>query len=163
MLIWPFLGKNSYFSTFSFSNLKPICHLFTSKLGNLGCLGRLKVAKKVKNGPQNIVKVAKTPYFSTFLGLSPGSIGRFCSKVVQMCSFTRSSTSRDPFGRTFSVRLMAKNTALCAVARNEQIKWWKTMFAVLLWRCYYPIKHARSMIDQHRPLLVSFLRWLSLL
>ena len=80
----------------------------------MGHLGKLKEAKKVKNSPQNIVKVTKTPYFSTFLGLSPGSIGRFCSKVVQMCNFTRSSTSRDPFGRTFLVGLIGKKPALCS-------------------------------------------------
>ena len=121
MLISPFLGKNSYFCISSFSNFKPICHLFTSKLGNLGHIGRLKVTKKVKNSTQNIVKVARTLYVSILRGLSPGSICRFCSKVVQMCSFARSSTSRDPFGRTFSAGLILKKPR-CAVGRSADIE-----------------------------------------
>ena len=38
-----------------------------------------------------------------------------------MCSFAHPSTSRDPFGRTFSVRLMAKNTALCGRCRQRGV------------------------------------------
>ena len=113
MLIWPFLGKNSYFCNWSLLILKPIYHLFTCELGNLGCLGRPEAAKKVINSHQNIIKVAKTPYFITYPGFSPGSICRFCLKVVQMCSFACPSTSRNQFGCLISAGLRPKKTALC--------------------------------------------------
>ena len=113
MLIWPFLGKNSYFCNWSLSILKPIYHLFTCELGNLGCLGKPEAAKKVINSHQNIIKVAKTPYFITYPGFSPGSICRFCLKVVQMCSFACPSTSRNQFGCLISAGLRPKKTALC--------------------------------------------------
>ena len=61
----------------------------------------------------NIAKVAKTPYFGTYLGFSPGSICRFCLKVVQMCSFACPSTSRNQFGCLISAGLRPKKTALC--------------------------------------------------
>ena len=113
MLIWPFLGENSYFCNWSLLILKPIYHLFTCELGNLGCLGRPEAAKKVINSHQNIIKVAKTPYFITYPGFSPGSICRFCLKVVQMCSFACPSTSRNQFGCLISAGLRPKKTALC--------------------------------------------------
>ena len=69
--------------------------------------------KKVKNSPQNIVKAAKTPDLGTYPGFSPGSICRFCRKVVQMCSFVCLSTLRDRFGCPISARLIPKKTALC--------------------------------------------------
>ena len=108
MLIWPFLGKNSYFLTVSYSNSKPISYYFTGKLGNLGYLGRLKVAKKVRNNQKNIKKVAKTPYFSPFLGFSPGSIERIGWKSFHKFGFARSSTSCDRFGCPFSAGLILK-------------------------------------------------------
>ena len=119
MLIWPFLGKNSYFCNWSLLILKPIYHLFTCELGNLGCLGRSEAAKKVINSHQNIIKVAKTPYFITYPGFSPGSICRFCLKVVQMCSFACPSTSRNQFGCLISAGLRPKKTALCARHRSS--------------------------------------------
>ena len=73
-----YFGQNSYFSNFKFSVFKQFYNLFTSKLGNLGCLRRTEVAVKAKNSPKNIIKVAKTPYFGTHPKLSPKTIGRFC-------------------------------------------------------------------------------------
>ena len=126
MLIWPFLGKNSYFWTVSYSNSKPISYYFTGKLGNLGYLGRLKVAKKVRNNQKNIKKVAKTPYFSPFLGFSPGSIERIGWKSFHKFGFARSSTSCDRFGCPFSAGLILKKTALCvrpSVMPNMAREW----------------------------------------
>ena len=57
--------------------------------------------------------MAKTPYFITYPGFSPGSICRFCLKVVQMCSFACPSTSRNQFGCLISAGLRPKKTALC--------------------------------------------------
>ena len=115
MLIWPFLGKNSYFWTVSYSNSKPISYYFTGKLGNLGYLGRLKVAKKVRNNQKNIKKVAKTPYFSPLLGFSPGSIERIGWKSFHKFGFARSSTSCDRFGCPFLAGLILKKPR-CAAA-----------------------------------------------
>ena len=106
-------GRKQHFSNLNFSVFEPFYLLFTSKLGNLICQGRPWAAKKVKNSHQNIIKVAKTPYFITYLGFSPGSICRFCLKVVQMCSFACPSTSRNQFGCLISAGLRPKKTALC--------------------------------------------------
>ena len=114
MLLWPFLGENSYFCTSNFSNLKLICHLYTSKLGNLGGLGRLKVYKKVKRSTQNIRKVAKTPYFITFLAISQKTNERSLWKRGQMFVSTCPFHWRDPFGCPISVGLIPKKSAGCA-------------------------------------------------
>ena len=63
MVIWSFLGENSYFLTFNFSLIKPNCHLYTSKLCNLGGLGRLKGAKKVQKKHTEIQKSGKNTLF----------------------------------------------------------------------------------------------------
>ena len=63
--------------------------------------------------------MAKTPYYGTYLGFSPGYIGRFCWKVVQMCSFACPSTSRDRFRCPISAGLMPKKTALCLGSTNQ--------------------------------------------
>ena len=111
-------GRKQHFSNLKFSVFEPFYHLFTSKLGNLGCLGRPEAAKKVINSHQNIIKVAKTPYFIFYPGFSPGSICRFCLKVVQMCSFACPSTSRNQFGCLISAGLRPKKTALCHCTRQ---------------------------------------------
>ena len=80
------------------------------KVGNLGRLGKLRIAKKVKNFPK---KWQNYPVLAHSMDYLQGPSEDFAQKVVQMCSFAHQSTSRDPFGRTFLVRLMAKNTALC--------------------------------------------------
>ena len=127
-------GRKQHFSNLKFSVFEPFYLLFTSKLGNLICQGRPWAAKKVKNSHQNIIKVAKTPYFITYLGFSPGSICRFCWKVVQMCSFACPSTSHDRFGCPILAGLMQKKTALCL--RHQDVPFPPSAPANLTRWCY---------------------------
>ena len=113
MVIWSFLGENSYFLTFNFSLIKPICHLYTSKLSNLGGLGRLKGAKKVQKSAQKFRKVAKTPYFDMFLAISQKANERSLWKRGQMFVLTCPFHWRDPFGCPILVGLIPKKIAVC--------------------------------------------------
>ena len=88
MVIWSFLGENSYFLTFNFSLIKPICHLYTSKLSNLGGLGRLKGAKKVQKAHRNSEKWQKHPILARFWQFLKKPMRDLYENVVK-CSFWR--------------------------------------------------------------------------